>query len=116
MRTSALRTVPQRSLVWLLWLALLLPIAQATAAWHAMSHAVTDASADAEGKRALHTSASCDLCLSAAALSGGALPSVASAMPLALARHVVPQAAFSGLWLATSALAYQSRAPPASTH
>lgn len=32
------RTVPQCRLVWLLWLALLLPIAQVTATWHALSH------------------------------------------------------------------------------
>ena len=37
------RAVPRRHLVWLLWLALLLPVAQAAASWHALSHALPDA-------------------------------------------------------------------------
>lgn len=115
MHTSSLSTFPQRRLVWLLWVALLLPVAQAAAAWHAMSHTGIEANGDADGKRALHPSA-CDLCLSAAALSGGALPTVPPSLLPPVFRHAVPQSALRSVWLALLAPAYLSRAPPASTH
>ena len=105
------RTAPQRRFTWLLWLALLLPMAQAAATWHALSHTGREASGEANGKQALHQT-HCDLCLTAAAVTAGALPVAPPAMPYPAARHDLPQAAFASVWLALPALAYLSRAPP----
>ena len=60
MRAFRSHAVSRRHLVWLLWLALLLPIAQAAAAWHVLSHADLQAAGDADGKHALRHS-HCDL-------------------------------------------------------
>jgi len=106
------RTVASRRSTWLLWLALLLPMAQAAATWHALSHTGREASGEANGKQALHQTL-CDLCLTAAAVTGGALPVAPPDMPHPAARHEVPLAAFASVWLALPALAYLSRAPPA---
>jgi len=100
----------QRRLVWLLWLALLLPIAQAAAMSHALSHAVADGDDDHD-RQAVHQT-HCDLCLTAAALSGGALPEQRPSLPHPVARHVAPQVAAGGVWFALPPRAYLSRAPP----
>lgn len=105
------RIVSQRHLVWLLWFALLLPIAQYAATWHALSHSGFSARGQDDGKQAPHSS-HCDLCLTAAAVTGGALPVAALSLPPVAARHDVPQAAFASVWLALPAPAYLSRAPP----
>ena len=97
------RIVSQRHFAWLLWLALLLPVAQAAATWHALSHIGRDASSEVDGKLARHVS-HCDLCLTAAAVTGGALPGTPPSVPHPAARHQAP--------LALPALAYLSRAPP----
>lgn len=115
MRTSGSRTVSQHRLVWLLWLALLLPVAQAAATWHALSHTGWDVNGAAEGKRALHQP-HCDLCVSAAAVSGGALPGKPPSLQHPPAHHEMPQAAFSGVGPALFARAYLSRAPPNAPH
>jgi hypothetical protein len=109
------RTVSQRRFVWLLWLALLLPMAQVAAAWHAVSHANPDASDEASGKQALHPS-HCDLCLTAAAVIGGALPGEPQSLTQPAARHEAPQATIGGLWLALFTPVYRSRAPPIAPH
>ena len=101
----------RRRLWWLLWLALLLPIVQAAANWHALSHTRLEANGEADGKQALHLS-HCDLCLTAAAVSGGALPSKTPFPPSSAARHAAPHAASGGVWLALPTRAYLSRAPP----
>ena len=104
--------VLKRHLVWLVWLALLLPVAQAAANWHALSHVARDTAPGTDDPQALHLT-HCDLCLTAAAVSGGALASEPPPTPsLAAARYAVPQAAPSGVRLAFSAPAYLSRAPP----
>jgi hypothetical protein len=113
----ALRTrlsTPRR-FTWLLWLALLLPMAQAVANWHAFAHTGREAPGDANGKQAPHLS-HCDLCLTAAAVTGGALPAAPVFLPSPALRHQVPQAAFASVWLAPAALAYLSRAPPLAPH
>jgi hypothetical protein len=104
------RFASSRRLSWVLWLALLLPLAQVSASWHAMSHLQLD-TADADGKQTLHQS-HCDLCITAAAVHGGALPGEPPRLVLGAVRHVVPQAVVASVWTAPAARPYQSRAPP----
>jgi hypothetical protein len=116
MRGSAMQlrnpfTRSPRRFAWLLWLALLLPIAQAASVQHALSHTGQDAGIDTSGKQAPHAS-HCDLCLTAAGLDGSALPSEAPTLLHAVARHALPQVALSGAWIASPLRAYRSRAPP----
>ena len=106
---------PRRHLAWLLWLVLLLPIAQTAASWHLLSHAPSGDSSEADGKQLLHPT-HCELCLSAAALIGGAPPVQPPGLPHATARHERPNAAASSVWLAPTAPGYESRAPPVSPH
>ena len=109
------RPPTQRRSTWLLWLALLLPMAQAAANWHAFSHTGRETRGEPKGKQAPHFS-HCDLCLTAAAVAGGALPAAPTALPIPALRHQAPQAAFASVWLALTALAYLSRAPPLAPH
>ena len=106
---------PRRRLVWLLWLVLLLPMAQTAASWHLLSHAHSGENSEADGKQPLHHT-QCELCLSAAALIGGAPPVQPPGLPHPTARHERPKAAASSVWLAPTAPAYESRAPPFSLH
>lgn len=121
MRPRPLRPASAHRLTWLLWLALLLPVAQAAAAWHAVSHtAVGSASGlgerpSGDNKQALHP-VHCDLCLTAAALGGGALPSAPQWLVHPAARHQAPQATPGSPWLPPPARAYHSRAPPFALH
>jgi hypothetical protein len=103
--------VSQRHLVWLLWLMLLLPVAQVTASWHALSHVETDASGARDPRHALHLT-HCDLCLTAAAVDGGVPLAEPPALKPGVARHEVPQTAPVAFWVASPARAYLSRAPP----
>lgn len=114
MRASAHKPPRQRGLAWLFWLALLLPVAQSAAAWHGYSHGRAETSErEQQDKQAPHT-AQCDLCLSAAAVIGGALVGRPPSLALVAAGHALPQAAATSVWLALPALAYLSRAPPSS--
>ena len=106
------RPASQRYFMWLLWLALLLPMAQVAAAWHVLSHTSVDASDAADGKRALPHPTHCDLCLAATAVSSGALPSAAQTLAHSTVHHPAPQAAVGDVWEATPAPVYRSRAPP----
>ena len=106
------RLLGPRHLAWLLWLALLLPLAQGVAAAHAVSHA--DFTGERDGK-ALHIS-HCDLCLTAAAVTGGALPSQPPALLVDPAPHAMPLAQPVGVMSSAPAWAYRSRAPPFASH
>ncbi|MEJ8855669.1 hypothetical protein WKW79_13890 [Variovorax robiniae] len=109
-----LRSRPPRHLAWLLWLVLLLPVAQVAATSHLLSHA-SDAVALADDHKAANHALHCDLCVTAGAIAGGAL--AASLPSLALppaAPSEAPQPAFDNLRENILALAYQGRAPPAS--
>jgi len=96
-----------RKFAWVLALALLLPFAQALAWVHTLSH----------GTQREHAAASqfdtpCALCLSAAPLHGGALP---SAQPAALEpppAQAAPRGELRAAHRHTASLAYRSRAPP----
>ncbi len=102
---------PKRRFMWLLWLALVLPLAQAAATWHVYSHTAQEQRDEAGHKQALHQT-HCDLCLTAAALSSGALPTAPLTLPIQAASFSLPCAAFSGVWFALLSPAYLSRAPP----
>ena len=117
MRPRRFHSAPKHRLSWLLWLALLLPLAQAAAAWHAVSHtAVGSVSGSAgDNKQALHP-LHCDLCLTAAALGGGALPAALQLLVHPAARHQAPQARPGSPWLPPLTRAYHSRAPPFALH
>lgn len=113
MRASRLPRTTRRHFTWLLWLAMLLPLAQAAATWHAMSHAAAAAtgSESESDSKALHAS-HCALCLSAAAIGDGPLPSAAPALMLLGASHAAPSALALIGRAADEWPAYRSRAPP----
>lgn len=98
-------------MAWLLWLALLLPFAQAAANWHALSHVQADAAGDRDGKQSLHL-AHCDLCLTAAAVTGGAPAAPPTALALRAVRHEAPSQAVATERVAAPVRRYLSRAPP----
>ena len=106
----------QRHFMWLLCLAFLLPIAQVAAAWHGLSHTGVETSGDTkesgDTRRSLPHLIHCDLCLTASAVSSGALPSTSHALARSSGRHQVPQTVLAGVWVAPLAHAYRSRAPP----
>ena len=108
------RLASSRRLSWVLWLALLLPLAQVSATWHAMSHLRLEA-ADGDGKQVLHQS-HCDLCLTAAAVHGGALAAHPPSVALPTAQHAAPRSTARSVWVALTARPYQSRAPPVALH
>jgi hypothetical protein len=94
-----------------MWFALLLPIAQLTASWHVLSHAATAISDAADEKSAPHQT-HCDLCVTAAAVSGGALIGQPPSILFAALHADLPPAALVAVWAATPIRAYRSRAPP----
>ncbi|NML15663.1 hypothetical protein [Azohydromonas caseinilytica] len=112
MRTRRLLHLPQRALAWLL-LVLLLPLAQAVAAAHAVSHLA--GGEDLQDKQALHA-AHCALCSTAATVSAGAPPAVPADLPLLDLGHETPLPVAAGVHRAAPTPAYRSRAPPAFTH
>lgn len=98
-------------LPWLMWLALLLPLAQSAAAWHEVSHAAEAAGALDAGKKTLHNAA-CGLCLASAAVHGAGLASEPPALlHLALAQSQ-PLMPAPRRQPAPPVLGYSSRAPP----
>jgi len=107
-----LRRWPRRvSLTWLMWLALIVPVAQSLAAWHSVSHLASASSRQGDEPQLPH-SASCELCLAGAAVDGGALPSAPAAPVLLALRHGPAPAAVVLAWVSVPAAAYLSRAPP----
>ena len=129
MRSTPHRLPRRFSLSWLMWLALLLPLAQSAAQWHGLSHYATEAGAAdlsrqtgaqtgaqmggrTDGQAAGHVPG-CDLCLAGAALDSGSLLSTLPGLLLPTVRHAAPLVAAPGVWLPLLARAYLSRAPPA---
>jgi hypothetical protein len=105
------RLLAQRRFVWLLWLALLTPIAQTTATWHAVSHACLDQTGEPDGKQAF-THTHCALCLAEAALSSGAIPGEPPSVPHPTALHEIPNTDSGRIWFVLTERPYESRAPP----
>ncbi len=114
MQSRQLPSFTRRHFAWLLWLVLLLPLAQTAASWHVLSHAASSQTGD-DGAQALGQER-CDLCLTAAAVLGG-VPQVTTC-PLALVCNTHPTTFFvpPGRILPAPARAYNSRAPPHFLH
>ena len=93
---------------WLLWLALLLPIAQAMAGVHALSHV-----SDRQDDGITHL-VDCDLCLTAANLAGGAPTAEPPALAAGNATHAAPLLAPGTVPRVVSLGLPPARAPPAS--
>ena len=103
-----------RRFLWLLWLALLTPIAQTVAAAHVLSHSQPAATGDS-GKQ-LHQEALCGLCVAAASVSTAAPPGAAYVIPTLSNLHEAIRADPDQVALAVIARAYESRAPPFLLH
>ncbi len=110
MQTTPLRAVSPSRFAWLLWLALLLPAAQVLAAAHTLSHVAPVAGTD--GGQQAPQDASCALCLSAAAVSGGALTGAQQPLPHVELRGKASPVLPYVRWGAPTAPVYLSRAPP----
>ena len=105
---------PRRRFVWLLWLMLLLPLAQTASALHVLSHAtsaVAGGSGKVDGEQAID-SGHCNLCLMAAALMGAAPPGTGFLLAQSIALCTQPTGMFTSVWLAPALPVYESRAPP----
>lgn len=93
---------------WLLWLALILPIAQAMAGVHALSHV-----GERQDDGIAHL-VHCDLCLTAADLGAGAPTAEPPALVAGVATHAAPLIARGTAPRAVSLGLPPSRGPPAS--
>jgi len=100
----------RRHLGWLLWLVLLLPLAQTAASWHVLSHTRAEQSRE-DTPQGLHQER-CDLCFSAATLFGGAPAGSAGPLPDSRARGDALDLAPRNGHLSVPLRAYDSRAPP----
>jgi hypothetical protein len=107
----SLRRLAAPRLAWVLWLAMLLPLAQAAANWHLQSHWDTERSSSSRGKDAL-AGAHCSACLSAAAVTGGGAASTPLVIAHAPPAHSAPSLPQRPRGSAAPHRAYQSRAPP----
>jgi hypothetical protein len=105
----SLRRFAAPRLAWVLWLAMLLPLAQLAANWHAQSHWDTERTSSPKDSLA---AAHCVICLGAAAVTGGGATSTPLVIAHAPPRQPVAQLAEGPRWSAPSLRAYQSRAPP----
>jgi len=116
MRAAPLRRSTPRRLSWLLWLALLLPLAQGLALSHAYGHTVVSAMAAAAEEASPDGQSSdttaCGLCLAAAHLGAGAMPVAPAPMPVAASWQHWAVAAGGDVWPAQPPTPYLSRAPP----
>jgi hypothetical protein len=108
MRAPRSPLISRRCLAWLVWLGLLLPVAQVGAAVHALSHARPDDSLVAKLPQGGH----CDLCLLGAAVGGAAPPAQLAPLPPVATRHDIAPADFADVWSGVPAQPYRSRAPP----
>ena len=114
MQTPRSALSSRRRFWWLLWLVLLLPIAQTAATLHVLSHAMLDLAGDGsaiDGKPAIDH-AHCELCLTAAALTGAAPPAAAPCLPRLAMSRALPRAVSLAVRFAATVPAYESRAPP----
>ena len=111
MDSAALRAFLRNRLVWLLALVLLLPLAQTFAALHVISHAQAENVVPADGAYAVHQKV-CNVCLTAAAIAGGAPPADLVDCAQLTVLDVAPLPSRPQLWFALPTRPYESRAPP----
>lgn len=97
----------------LLWLALLLGLAQTVAIQHAYSHSPGEAASTSSGKHPGGV-AHCHACILAATVGGAPPPAVALPLPM-LAQQLPPLASPATQFAALPHRPYAIRAPPAST-
>lgn len=110
MRATSPRTASPGRLAWLLWLALLLPLAQAASVAHGAVHAATPGGVG-DGKQAPQD-AGCGLCLVAAAVGGGVPAGAPPSLPRATVRHAPPSGSPGVRPGMAAGPVYRSRAPP----
>ena len=111
MRLKRFESFLHRRMAWLLMLVLLLPLAQTAASWHLLSHVRAEQSAPPDGDYAIHAD-HCDLCLTAAALTGGAPPVQSVASVAIVVPAEAPGVQSSAVWFTRLPRPYESRAPP----
>jgi hypothetical protein len=109
--SQCIRGLAAPRLAWVLWLAMLLPLAQLAANWHVQSHWDTERSGASRNKDAL-AGAHCGVCVSAAAVTGGGAASTPLVIAHAPARQPAAQLPDGPRWSAPLLRAYESRAPP----
>lgn len=115
--TTSINPVLRQRFAWLLWLAMLLPLAQGVASWHAQAHWDLDRP-DRTGRFEDQHNAPgrlCDLCVIAAAVTGGAAVDNAPPLFVPSTPHAAPAARADGTWCAPALAVYQSRAPPSAS-
>ena len=100
-----------RRLALLLALVLLLPLAQAAANWHLLSHVQAEQSEQSDRNHAIHID-HCDLCLTTVALTGGALTVQSFALAPVVEPAEAPRPQSSPVWFVRLQRVYESRAPP----
>ncbi len=115
MRTRHFQTFAQRHLAWLLWLVLLLPVAQLAALSHLVSHGASSQTEPRDGHQAIGQG-HCDVCLGAQALVGGAPLVAAAALLLAFGLTQATVLRPCVRLLPARLIAYNSRAPPIFQH
>jgi hypothetical protein len=101
--------LPRTRLAWLVWLALLLPVAQYAAALHGLSHAVQQSQGD--DKQAPHYP-HCELCVTAAEVAAGALPSLPPTLQVPASHHAPLHTLAHRAARSHAPLPYFSRGPP----
>ncbi len=95
-----------------MWLATLLPLAQAAASWHACSHLAEHSSPRHE--QSSSDTEVCDLCLAAVGIGdGGPAPAVPGFTALTLGQSTSVNVVVAR-WLSLPITGYSSRAPPLS--
>ncbi len=90
---------------------MVLPLAQLAGASHLLSHSAAQAAGEADSKQALHQ-VQCELCVTAAAVVGGALATHAPVLGHLALPQRTPQDFLASAPSAGNAAAYASRAPP----
>ncbi len=110
MRPTLNAIVSRRRLAWLLWLALLLPLAQAAGAWHVITHEAERTGSDESRHGPVHSQ--CDLCLAANALGTGSLAGEPPAPSFSACPCETPRAHATAARRDPAVNANRSRAPP----
>ncbi len=113
------RSPIRHGVAWLLWLAMLVPLAQSTALVHGLSHVRAESSDQRPSQRQNDQAPKanhCDLCLASAALAGGALPGHQPSLCDESAHDSIEPAGTTSVCERSPNLGYWGRAPPFSLH